>query len=159
MDNEVQPGLYTLIEAASLTGLSTEALRLRIRRGKLASERDNHGRIRVRLTSADLDEFGQRRSTLTDPRSTESDPDGTSTEAWLNVTDRLLDHLKDAQLAAAEARERAAKAEGEAAHLRGELMRFESMAQAVRSRADDAEAVLSRLRARGWWARLRNRPY
>ena len=55
-----QQNLYTLAEAAELTGLSTEALRLRIKRGKLEAERGNDGQPRVRLTSADLEEFRRR---------------------------------------------------------------------------------------------------
>ncbi len=38
-----QQNLYTLAEASQLTGLSTEALRLRIKRGKLAAEKGNDG--------------------------------------------------------------------------------------------------------------------
>lgn len=48
-----QQNRYTLAEAARLTGLSVEALRLRIRRGKLAAEKGNDG-LRVILTSADI---------------------------------------------------------------------------------------------------------
>ena len=57
-----QPTRYSLAEAARLTGLSTEALRLRIRRGKLAAEKGNDG-LRVILTSADIESIvaGQER--------------------------------------------------------------------------------------------------
>src|SRR6476620_5131669 len=57
-----QPNRYSLAEAARLTGLSTEALRLRIRRGKLAAEKGNDG-VRVILTTADIEAIvaGQER--------------------------------------------------------------------------------------------------
>src|SRR3954451_4305071 len=64
-----QHTLYTLAKASELTGLSTEALRLRIKRGKLASERGNDGQPRVRITEAERQDFARllarRRSTLT----------------------------------------------------------------------------------------------
>ena len=64
-----QQNLYTLAKASELTGLSTEALRLRIKRGKLTSEKGNDGQPRVRLTSAELEDFArmlaQRKPTLT----------------------------------------------------------------------------------------------
>lgn len=41
--------LYTLAEAASLTGMSVDALRHRVKRRKLQSVRGNDGMIRVRL--------------------------------------------------------------------------------------------------------------
>jgi chromosome segregation ATPase len=60
-----QPTRYTLTEAARLTGLSTEALRLRIRRGKLLAEKGNDG-LRVFLTSADIEAIvaGQERQQI-----------------------------------------------------------------------------------------------
>lgn len=63
------PTRYTLAEAARLTGLSTEALRLRIRRGKLAAEKGNDG-VRVVLTSADIDAIvaGQERQQISTDR-------------------------------------------------------------------------------------------
>ncbi len=51
-----QPGnigqLYTLAEAASLTGMSVDALRHRVKRRKLQSVRGNDGMTRVRLDDA-----------------------------------------------------------------------------------------------------------
>src|SRR3954447_5255536 len=71
-----QQNLYTLAEASQLTGLSTEALRLRIKREKLAAEKGNDGHPRVRLTSADLEglrrQVGQQKSTLSRQAPTES---------------------------------------------------------------------------------------
>lgn len=47
--------LLTLAEAATLAGCSNEALRQRIRRGKLHAVKGNDGRLRVRLTDADIE--------------------------------------------------------------------------------------------------------
>lgn len=51
-----QPGnigqLYTLAEAARLTGMSVDALRHRVKRRKLQSVRGNDGMTRVRLDNA-----------------------------------------------------------------------------------------------------------
>src|SRR3954470_17378889 len=102
-----QQNLYTLAEAAQLTGLSTEALRLRIKRGKLSAEKGNDGQPRVRLTAADLEEFrrqaGQQKSTLT-----RQDDDKANA---LRVLDAAVDSLREQA-----GRERAAL-EGEAAAL------------------------------------------
>ena len=46
--------LYTLNEAAGATGLTVDALRQRIKRGKLRSVRGNDGRVMLRLDGADL---------------------------------------------------------------------------------------------------------
>ncbi len=46
--------LYLLTEAAELTGATVEALRQRIKRRKLQGVRGNDGRLRVRLSSADI---------------------------------------------------------------------------------------------------------
>ena len=41
------PGLLTLTEAAARTGYSRDALRQRIRRGKLSASKGNDGQIRI----------------------------------------------------------------------------------------------------------------
>ena len=160
MDAETQqhgPGLYTLTDAATLTGLTVEALRLRIKRGKLASERGNDGRPRVRLTTADLEGFRQQRPTVGEQEAGLAEQEATDrgqTEivlALLDLVDRTLARVEAAQAAAAEVRERAARAEGEAAGLREAIARSEARAAA-------AEREVGRLRARGWWARLRSLP-
>ena len=46
--------LYTLNQAAEATGLTVDALRQRIKRGKLRSVRGNDGRVMLRLDGADL---------------------------------------------------------------------------------------------------------
>jgi hypothetical protein len=46
--------LYLLTEAAECTGLTVEAIRQRVKRGKLEFVKGNDGLLRVRLTTADL---------------------------------------------------------------------------------------------------------
>ena len=50
-----EPRTFTLAEAAEATGLSVDALRHRIRRGKLRAFRGNDGMVRLRLDAATLD--------------------------------------------------------------------------------------------------------
>jgi hypothetical protein len=160
VDSESQqpgPGLYTLTDAAVLTGLTVEALRLRIKRGKLASERGNDGRPRVRLTTADFEALRQQKPTVGEQKAALTEEESTDrgqTEtvlAFLDLVDRTLARVDAAQAAAAEARERAVIAEGQVAELREALARSEARATATEQEA-------SRLRGRGWWARLRNLP-
>ena len=47
--------LYTLNQAAEATGLTVDALRQRIKRGKLRSFRGNDGRVMLRLDATELD--------------------------------------------------------------------------------------------------------
>src|SRR5215218_7363317 len=47
--------LYLLTEAAERTGLTVEAIRQRIKRGKLDAVKGNDGLLRFRLTTADLE--------------------------------------------------------------------------------------------------------
>jgi len=46
--------LYVLTEAAELTGATVETIRQRIKRRKLHAVKGNDGRVRVRLTDADI---------------------------------------------------------------------------------------------------------
>src|SRR3954468_7070112 len=46
--------LYLLTEAAELTGTTVETIRQRIKRRKLHAVKGNDGRVRVRLTDADI---------------------------------------------------------------------------------------------------------
>jgi FtsZ-binding cell division protein ZapB len=46
--------LYLLTEAAELTGATVETIRQRIKRRKLQAVKGNDGRVRVRLTDADI---------------------------------------------------------------------------------------------------------
>ena len=62
--------LYLLTEAAERTGLTVDALRKRIRRGRLETVKGNDGLVRVRLTAADMDSLrlveGQPKPSPTD---------------------------------------------------------------------------------------------
>jgi chromosome segregation ATPase len=132
-----QQGLFTLADASRLSGLSTEALRLRIKRGKLAAEKGNDGQPRVQLTAADLEEFrrqaGQQKSTLT-----RQDDDKANA---LRMLEAAVDALREqAGRDLAELRERAAKAEGESAILREQV-------ESERGRADRAEARATKAEA------------
>jgi hypothetical protein len=78
---------YTLIDAAARLGLTPEAVRARVKRGRLEGYRDNHGRWRVRLPDADgrgvdrLDtppELSGQASAHTPPPSTQHQMDSTA---------------------------------------------------------------------------------
>ncbi len=103
--------LYLLTEAAERTGLTVEALRQRIKRGKLAAVKGNDGMLRVRLTTADLEGIRDRPATGHIPPTATGQPAN---------DDRLIKALQDAAQARGEAaalRERAEMAEGRAAAL------------------------------------------
>src|SRR5215218_6979912 len=104
--------LYLLTEAAERTGLTVEAIRQRIKRGRLEAVKGNDGLLRVRLTTADLESIANR-----------------SLTGQAGEDDRLTKAL---QAEAAALRERAAKAEGESATLREQV-------ESERGRADRAE--------------------
>jgi hypothetical protein len=157
-----QPGLYSLAEAAELTGLSVEALRLRIKRGKLASERGNDGHPRVRLTAADRDTFrrivGRRKPTENQQETDKTNAVKALEEAVgiLNEQlgreqaeiNRLRIELETVQAAWIEARERAARAEGEAVSLRGAVDRETARTEREAAVRQAAEARAARDGAR-----------
>src|SRR3954453_12024747 len=125
------PGLLTLTEAAARTGYSRDALRQRIRRGKLSASKGNDGQIRVHardlgdLPPADpsVDDQGQvddanmdvaldvLRATVDDLR---TDLGRTRTALDKALVDRLNDHGRaeraEAQAEADSARAAAAEA-------------------------------------------------
>jgi chromosome segregation ATPase len=129
-----QRGLYTLAEASELTGLSTEALRLRIKRGKLVAERGNDGQPRVRITDAEREDFARllarRQSTLIRQYAGDANT------------------IKMLEAAAAALHERAARAEAEATALRERAERAEGQAEAERTRGERAEAEAAAERTR-----------
>ena len=134
--------LYLLTEAAERTGLTVEAIRQRIKRGRLEVVKGNDGLLRVRLTTADLESIANRSPTgQTLPTAT----------GQVGEDDRLTKAL---QAEAAALRERAAKAEGESATLReqveserGRADRAEARAGQAEQRADRAEAEREAARA------------
>jgi chromosome segregation ATPase len=136
-----QPNLYTLAEASQLTGLSTEALRLRIKRGKLAADKGNDGHPRVRLTSADLEDFrrqfDQHKPTLTRQYGNKANAIkvlGSGVDALREQLERERERERDA------ARLAVAKAEGESATLREQV-------ESERGRAERAERERDAARA------------
>ena len=54
-DQPIEARLYSLNEAAELTGLTVDALRHRIQRRKLHAIRGNDGLVRVRLDAMEVD--------------------------------------------------------------------------------------------------------
>jgi hypothetical protein len=113
-----QPSLFLLMEAAERTGLSVDALRKRIRRGRLETVKGNDGLVRVRLTSADMEALR-----LADGQAGQARP------SRRDENDRTIRALEDG---AAILRERAEKAERRAE-------RAEAEAGAERARASMAE--------------------
>lgn len=115
--------LYLLTEAAERTGLTVEALRQRVKRGKLDAVKGNDGMLRVRLTTADLEAIDR----------------SSTSQSALGLTgqpvndDRLMKALQDA-----------AEARGEAIALRERA----EMAEARADRAEAAAAVVPELRER-----------
>jgi hypothetical protein len=165
-----QQTLYTLAEASALTGLSVEALRLRIKRGKLEGVRGNDGHPRVRLTSADLEaiqQAGQRNSTLAQPEPTldnvgtiELNVLATAVETLRERAERAEARAEAAQALAdrrgeelAELRERAGRAEGEAAALREQAKAAEARLRGSEEARIAAEAELADWSAGGPLAR------
>src|SRR3954453_6734068 len=137
MDDQTQPPtpdqLYTLTEAARLTGLSTEAIRRRAKRGRLFMVKGNDGFIRVRLASADRDAIRPPEGDQTPPQQPEQPPTQApdmaytikALEAELSRQRARADQAeareRQAMLEREEARVRAAGAEGETKALREAL--------------------------------------
>ena len=127
--------LYLLTEAAERTGLTVEALRQRIKRGKLDAMKGNDGLLRVRLTTADLEAID---------RSATSHGGFAPTGQPVN-DDRLLKALQDAAEARGEAtalRERAEMAETRAAQAEAAV----AVVPELRERAGRAEGEAATLR-------------
>jgi chromosome segregation ATPase len=115
--------LYLLTEAAERTGLTVDALRKRILKGKLERVKGNDGLVRVRLTTADMEalKLGEGQA-----KPSPSDENGQT--------------IKALEAEAAALRERAAKAEGESATLRERM-------ESERARADRAATEWEAARA------------
>ena len=118
--------LYLLTEAAERTGLTVEAIRQRIKRGRLEAVKGNDGLLRVRLTSADMETFNRSMTSHKTPTMT-----GQATE-----DDRLANALQAA-----------AAAQGEAAALREAIGRERERADKAEARADQTEAERDATRA------------
>jgi hypothetical protein len=170
-----QQNLYTLAEAAELTGLSAEALRLRVKRGKLEGVRGNEG-LRVRVTSADLEAIAHQRANQQDPtlvpvgqtlandKANELQVLETAVGTLRERAERAEARAEAAQALAdrrgeelAEARERAGRAEGEAVSLREQVTAvrtvLEEQVAAERARTEAVRAELAEWTAGGPVAR------
>src|SRR4051794_17428917 len=141
-----QQNLYTLAEAAQLTGLSTEALRLRIKRGKLEAEKGNDGHPRVRLTSANLEEF---RRQIDQQNSTLNRQDSNKTSNVIVLADAVMslrEQLERAEAAIMVERARADRAEAELAAVRARAVQAERDREAARVQAAEAAGEVRGLR-------------
>lgn len=151
--------LVSLAEAATITGIASEALRLRIRRGKLPSTRGNDGRVFVR--TADLDALVPGR---TSPDSPETAVQARTDEGEL--ADHLSATVAELRTDLAQARAELARAWEDRLEDKGRAERAEAQAAAWQERAeeaqervkeaatrlDKAEARLEEAR-RPWWER------
>jgi hypothetical protein len=133
--------LYLLTEAAERIGLTVEAIRQRIKRGRLEAVKGNDGLLRVRLTSADMEAFANRPAT--------GHPAPTMT-GQATGDDRLTNALQAAAAALREAigreRERADKAEARAGQAETRAERAEAEREAARVAAARAEGEAVALR-------------
>jgi chromosome segregation ATPase len=124
-----QPNLFLLTEAAERTGLTVDALRKRVKRGKLQTVKGNDGLVRVRLTGADMASLRLDDGQPTASHSEEKSRRDSSLEAEVAALRQRVEQL---QAEREEARIRAAYAEGEAKALR------EAVAREIRQ-AEQAE--------------------
>jgi hypothetical protein len=152
-----QPNLFLLTEAAEHTGLSVDALRKRIKRGKLEVVKGNDGLVRVRLTSADLDALRLGDGRTGQPETSQATEVGQAINALEDAVTALRERAEKAEQRAdraeaelvtergrgGEAQVRAASAEAEAKALRDALGR-------ERDRADRVEAEARRPFWRRW---------
>jgi hypothetical protein len=179
-----QPRLYTLNEASETTGLSVDALRQRIKRGKLRSVRGNDGLVRIRLSPVEVEALVSSRlpshanetatSHLVGESSTIRALQGEAA-AHRELVQTLRDQLERAQAdadvaraALVEARERWEERLDRLASEMTEERRARAVVEAAhrqleeKHRTAQAEAAaardeLAQLRARGWLARLLRR--
>jgi hypothetical protein len=155
--------LYLLTEAAERTGLTVEAIRQRIKRGKLEAMKGNDGMLRVRLTTADLEAIRDQSATgHVLPMSTGQPVDhGRFSKALQDAAEargeaaalreraEMAEARADrAQAEAAVERVRAAQAEREREEARVRAATAEGEGKALRERAERAEADKEALRAK-----------
>jgi hypothetical protein len=164
--------LYLLTEASGRTGLTVEALRQRIKRGKLEAVKGNEGLLRVRLTTADLEAIDR---TLTghgihtaasqpvnDDRllkaleeAAEARGEATELRTRAEMAEARADRAEAAVVIIPELRERAGRAEGESVALREQVTAERERAEAAR--AELAEWTAGGPLARAWRAFLNRR--
>ena len=146
-----QPGnigqLYTLAEAASLTGMSVDALRHRVKRRKLQSVRGNDGMTRVRLDDAAIQASpaGQAKDNAASVLHSQLPGHGQTLDALASHVASLRERLAMADTMAAELRDRIDHVEQERDVLRQDredarvrAATAEGEARALREALDDA---------------------
>lgn len=146
--------LLTLNEAAEATGLSVDALRKRIKRGRIRSHRGNDGLVRVRLDDAEIEALKADLST--------SRPASQLAEESPAIS-ALQDHIATLreQLAAADARASEAltdlRTERKVSSERAEADAEERRRLAARITELEAEIAATKARvARTLWGRVRD---
>jgi hypothetical protein len=148
-----EPSLLTLNEAADQTGLTVDALRKRIKRGRLRSFRGNDGLVRVRLSEDEMEELRTDRPSSRPASPLEEESAVVRALEAHNAT--LLEQLIKAEQRAGRAEERAEKAEQrlieELARLAGQnggIQHHQTLPAFVSDQPEDEdfEAVLADLR-------------
>lgn len=127
---------YTLTEAAKLTGLSVDAIRKRIRRGKMTATRGNDGLWKVRLSAEDM--ASQVDQAETSQELAEPDTKAShvlALEGALEVMREALSASEDRE-AAAVARAQTAEREREEARVKAAAA--EGLAEGLRLALDEA---------------------
>ncbi len=128
-------GIYTLEEAADLTGVSAEALRKRWMRGRLEGSKSNEdGRVRVRLTTEQVSDL---RREATPSKRVDKQVDESSTVKALSAHVQTLSE----QLARSEARADTALTASTEERQRHDAERAELLAQIVIAQAATAAAL------------------
>ena len=144
---------YTLREAAQLTGLSTEALRLRIRRGKLSAEKGNEG-LRVLLTTADIETSVSNQERQRNPTDRTDKPNNLKalTDSVATLTDILQQDRTKLAVEMDELRQRARKAEDAVVAATATIAEVRLHEAVLKARLEAAEAALAEAR-RPFWQR------
>jgi hypothetical protein len=143
--NEPDAAWLKVAEAAPRLGLTVDGLRSRIKRGLVTTKRGNDGRVLVNVAmngSITGHEPGHELATDTDELA-----------RLLVQLEEARERAEGAVTEAAEARERAARAEGRAEALLGQTSSMAEHLAAERARGDRLELALAEAR-KGWLERL-----
>jgi hypothetical protein len=133
-----EPGWLTLTEAASRSGHSREALRQRIRRGRLPSTKDNQGQLRIR--PEDLADLPPPDASTDDQVQQESEAEGVALDVLRTTVDDLRTTVNKLEQDLERARLSADKAAVDRLADHGRAERAEAQATAEKGRAERAEA-------------------
>lgn len=151
--------VYTLAEASRLTGLSVDALRQRIKRGRLQTVPGNDGLVRVRLTMAELEATRPVETRQPDqPEAGQADDKDQTIKALQDDATSLREALSRERERADQAEERATTATALAEDRAAQLRQIEGTLRTTSEKLARAEGVLEGLRMAAeatWWRRLR----